>query len=264
MGIEYRASLWRWGSQPDRLAPRYRPRTRQHLHAGPDVDDAVLAVGGKDEVVRSQRPGAADLGRLLAQAGRPDAELALALEVVALDVDAPHHHQLAVQVAEVLVGQVDLVGVVLEERPVLAEQPNLLVGLVHASVSRVVAPTSRSYSSGGVNTQAPGTGERRSGGFNTQGPEPVAGSGPCGCRPGGGGASGSPGDRSRSVATGDDSVNVLRCSQTEHQGNYGDGDTGSCRTDYLNPVPIWPELTTLAPDGATRCGLSKPPEGGTP
>ena len=102
----------------------------------------MLAVGGEDEVVRPERPGAADLSRLLAEAGRPDAELALALEVVALDVDAPHHHELAVQVTEVVVAQVDLVGPVLEERPVLAEQPNLLVGLVHASVSRVVAPTS--------------------------------------------------------------------------------------------------------------------------
>src|SRR5918992_3525566 len=85
------------------------------------------------------------------------------------------------------------------------------------------------------------------------------GSGPCGCRPGGGGASGSPGDRSRSVATGDDSVNVLRCSQTEHQGNYGDGDSGGCRRDYLKSAPIWPELTTHTPNGSSPCGLSKPP-----
>jgi hypothetical protein len=122
--------------------PPEQPQDAQHLHAGADVDDAVLAVGGEHEVVRPQGPGAADLGRLLAQAGRPDAELALTLEVVALDVDAPDHHQLAVQVAQPGVVQVDRVGVVLEERAVLAEQPNLLVGLVHASVSRVVAPTS--------------------------------------------------------------------------------------------------------------------------
>jgi hypothetical protein len=121
--------------------PAEQPEDRQHLHAGPDVDHAVLAVGGEHEVVRPQGPGAADLGRLLAQAGRPDAELALALEVVALDVDATDDHELAVQVTELVVAEVGLVGVVLEERPIFAEQSNLLVGLVHASVSRVVAPT---------------------------------------------------------------------------------------------------------------------------
>src|SRR5918992_6169764 len=88
----------------------------------------------------------------------------------------------------------------------------------------------------------------------------LTGSGPCGCRPGGGGASGSPGDRSRSVATGDDSVNVLRCSQTEHQGNYGDGDTGSCRTDYLKPAPGWPELTTKKRHRAIRLWAFETPQ----
>src|ERR671913_64290 len=184
-GDRVKGQLVALGVPAGQVGPAVEAEDRQHLHAGPDVDDAVLAVGGEHKVVRPERPGAADLGRLLAKAGRPDAELALTLKVVALDVDAPHHHQLAVQVAEVLVGQVDLVGVVLEERPVLAEQPNLLVGLVHASVSRVVAPDSpdptRPHAS---NTQAPGTGERRSGGlntpFNTQKAETVWGHTPWG------------------------------------------------------------------------------------
>jgi hypothetical protein len=134
----------------------------------------VLAVGGEHEVVRRQRPGAADLGRLLAQAGRPDAELALALEVVALDVDAPDHHQLAVQVDQRGVVQVDRVGVVLEERAVLAEQPNLLVGLVHASVSRVVAPDLTDPTrTAERNTRAPEPLRAGTGGLNTQGPEPL-------------------------------------------------------------------------------------------
>src|SRR4029453_14051219 len=132
------------------------------------------------------------------------------------------------------------------ELPSPAKQPILLVGLVHASVSRVVAPDSCDPTrTGGRNTQDPrsrcGAG---AGGFNTQGPEPLGGPAPGGCRPGGGGASGSPGDRSRSVHADDDSVNVLRCSQTEHQGNYGDGHNGGCTTDYPKRPPGWPELTT--------------------
>src|SRR5206468_6556392 len=66
------------------------------------------------------------------QQRRPDAELALALQVGSLHVDPAHHHQLAVEVPELVVGEVDPVGVVLDEGPVLGEQPYLPVSLVHA------------------------------------------------------------------------------------------------------------------------------------
>src|SRR5829696_7142709 len=107
-------------------------------------------------------------------------------------------------------------------------------------------PTFESYSSGWGQYTNPRNRRGQVQGYQYTRAGTCEGSGPCGCRPGGGGASGSPGDRSRSVAADDDSVNVLRCSQTEHQGNYGDGHTGDVRTDYPNPAPLWPEVTIRA------------------
>ena len=75
--------------------------------------DAVLAVGREGVVLRSQRAAGADLRGLLAEQAGPDAELALALQRGGLGVDAPDEDEVAVEAAQVLVGQVvDVLGVV--------------------------------------------------------------------------------------------------------------------------------------------------------
>jgi hypothetical protein len=75
--------------------------------------DAVLAVGGEGIVLLAQRPAGADLGGLLAEQAGPDPELALALQGGGLGVDATDEDEVAVQAAQVLVGQVlDVLGVV--------------------------------------------------------------------------------------------------------------------------------------------------------
>ena len=64
-------------------------------------------------VLRAQSERGADLRRLLAEEAGPDAELALALERGGLGVDATDQHQVAVEAAQVLVGEVLDVLVVL-------------------------------------------------------------------------------------------------------------------------------------------------------
>ena len=53
-----------------------------------DAADGVLAVGGEDVVLRAGGVAGADLRGLLAEARDPERELALALQVARLDVEA--------------------------------------------------------------------------------------------------------------------------------------------------------------------------------
>jgi hypothetical protein len=68
--------------------------------------DAVLAVGREGVVLRAQRSAGADLRRLLAEQAGPDAELTLALQGGGLRVDPPDEDLVAVEAAQVVVGQV--------------------------------------------------------------------------------------------------------------------------------------------------------------
>jgi hypothetical protein len=70
----------------------------------------VLAIGREDEVLGSQRPAAADLGGLLAEQLRPDAELAVALERGRLGVDPAGQHHVPVEAPDhrSLVGVADV------------------------------------------------------------------------------------------------------------------------------------------------------------
>jgi hypothetical protein len=67
--------------------------------------DAVLAVGREGVVLGAQRPAGADLGGLLPEQARPQAQLALALERGGLGVEAPDQHEVAVEPAQLLVAQ---------------------------------------------------------------------------------------------------------------------------------------------------------------
>ena len=71
--------------------------------------DAVLAVGREGEVVGAQRASGSDLRRLLAEQLGPQAELALALERGGLGVDPAHQHEVAVERAQLVGRQVDVV-----------------------------------------------------------------------------------------------------------------------------------------------------------
>ena len=73
------------------------------------VEHAVLAVGGEGHVLRTQGPPRTDLGRLLAEQARPDAQLALPLQGRRLGVQLPDQNQVAVEAAVLLVGEVDAV-----------------------------------------------------------------------------------------------------------------------------------------------------------
>ena len=80
----------------------------------------MLAVGGEGVVLRAQRAAGADLGGLLAEQAGPQAELALALQRGGLGVEAADQHQVAVEPAQLLVGQRVDDGVVLRVRDALA------------------------------------------------------------------------------------------------------------------------------------------------
>ena len=81
--------------------------------------DAVLAVGGEGVVLGAQRPAGADLRGLLAEEAGPQAQLALALERGGLGVEAADEDQVAVEPAQLLVGQRVDDGVVLGVRDAL-------------------------------------------------------------------------------------------------------------------------------------------------
>ncbi len=78
------------------------------IHA-PAPRDAVLAVGGEGHVSRPERAARADLGRLLAEQGGPDAELALALQRDRLGVQPAHEDQVAVEGLDLLGGDLERV-----------------------------------------------------------------------------------------------------------------------------------------------------------
>ncbi len=67
------------------------------------------------------------LGGLLTEQAGPQPELALALQRGGLDVGAPHEDQVAVQVAVVLVGEVDVVAGVVHPFALGGEQLDQLV-----------------------------------------------------------------------------------------------------------------------------------------
>ena len=121
MTIVYRWKLFSLGSQPPWLTPRNRPEQVERVDAAAP-GDAVLAVGREGEVVVAQRPAGADLGGLLAEQAGPDAQLALALQGGGLGVEPADQHQVAVQPAQLLVGDVDGVRRVLDPLALGGEQ----------------------------------------------------------------------------------------------------------------------------------------------
>ena len=79
----------------------------------------MLAVGGEGVVLGAQRAAGADLGGLLAEEAGPQAQLALALERGGLGVEAADQDQVAVEAAQLLVGQRVDDGVVVRVRDAL-------------------------------------------------------------------------------------------------------------------------------------------------
>ena len=79
----------------------------------PRPSDTVLAVRREGEVLRQQRATGADLRGLLADQRCPQSELALALQRGGFGIDSAYEDEVAVETAQLLLGQVDVVlGVV--------------------------------------------------------------------------------------------------------------------------------------------------------
>ena len=78
-----------------RAAPPHLHEVRQ-AHAAA-VGDPVFAVAGEHVVVVAQRPRRADLGGLLAEQRRPQAQLTLTLQGGGFGVDAAHQHHVFVE-----------------------------------------------------------------------------------------------------------------------------------------------------------------------
>ena len=93
------------GSQPPRLGAAEEAEQQRRVDAAAPRD-GVLAVGREDEVVRGQGAAAADLGGLLAEHRGPQAQLAVPLQRERLGVDAPGEHEVAMEPAQVLGGEV--------------------------------------------------------------------------------------------------------------------------------------------------------------
>ena len=104
-GVDVRVAVLRVGRVPAAV--------REPAHHADDVDrvDAaggrhdVFAVAREDVVLRARRAHRADLRGLLAEGGRPEGELALALQVGGLPVERAHGHHVAVERLEVAVGE---------------------------------------------------------------------------------------------------------------------------------------------------------------
>ncbi len=77
------------------------------------VGEAVLTVGGEDEVLGARCASHADLSGLLAEHRRPQAQLTLALQCCALRIDAADEDHVPVEPAQILVGELCGEGVVL-------------------------------------------------------------------------------------------------------------------------------------------------------
>src|SRR5690606_13326713 len=88
-------------------------------------------------ILRAGRVAGPHLGGLLTETRNPQCELALALQVPRLDVEAPHDHHLPVEVEQAALveardeGQVGSCRVALDERPLGREQLNRRLGIRH-------------------------------------------------------------------------------------------------------------------------------------
>ena len=90
--------------------------------------DAVLPVGRERHVAGAERAAGADLGRFLAEQGRPEAELALALQRDRLGVHPAHQDQIAVQTPELGGGDVERVTGMLDPLAFRGEELDQLLG----------------------------------------------------------------------------------------------------------------------------------------
>src|SRR5690606_10465282 len=81
------------------LAAAVEHQQPAHVQAA-DPRHTVLPVGGEHEVLAPQRPGGADLCRLLPEAGRPETELTLPLQGGGLGVKSAGQRHVAVEVLE--------------------------------------------------------------------------------------------------------------------------------------------------------------------
>src|SRR5690606_12613300 len=88
------------GGYPAAMAEATQHLDDLHEVEPADASDDVLAVGGEDVVLGPRGVRGADLRRLLAEARDPERELALALQVARLDVEAAHDDHLTVEVEQ--------------------------------------------------------------------------------------------------------------------------------------------------------------------
>jgi len=93
--------------------PAEQPEQRHRVDALA-VGDAVLAIGRESEVAIGERLARANLRGFLAEQAGPQAELALALQRGRFGVDPPDQHEVAVEAAVFVLGQIDRVVGVLD------------------------------------------------------------------------------------------------------------------------------------------------------
>jgi hypothetical protein len=78
----------------------------------------VLAIRRERHVLDSKGPSGADLGRLLAETGRPQAEFTLPLQRSRFAVESAHECQVAVQRLDLVIGDLKReVGVIDSDTP---------------------------------------------------------------------------------------------------------------------------------------------------
>ena len=94
----------------------------------PAPGDAVLAVGRERHVLRAERAARADLRRLLAEQGRPEAQLALALQGDGLGVQPADEHQIAVEALQFAGRDVERVVGVLDPLTLRGQELNQFFG----------------------------------------------------------------------------------------------------------------------------------------
>ncbi len=75
--------------------------------------EAVLAVGGEDEVLGASGPSHADLGCFLSEQRCPQAQLSLTLQSSSFGVDAADQDHIPVEAAQILIGEFCCEGIVL-------------------------------------------------------------------------------------------------------------------------------------------------------
>jgi len=89
----------------------------------------VLAVGRERHVGRSHRATGTDLRGLLAEQRHPDAELALALQGIALAIEPAHQHHVPVQAAQQVRRHLDREVVVAGQRPLRRQQLDQILAM---------------------------------------------------------------------------------------------------------------------------------------